>query len=65
MLDLVMTLQDAYDGDRLKIVADELVKRLTFKDKISAPSWVIYEDGSLSPLTSDNFSFLLKNKSAF
>ena len=65
MLDLVMTLQDAYDGDRLKIVAEELVKRLTFKEKISAPYWVIYEDGSLSPLTSDNFSFLLKNKVAF
>ena len=56
MLDLVMTLQDAYDGDRLKIVAEELVKRLTFKEKISAPYWVIYEDGSLSPLTSQESS---------
>lgn len=65
MLDLVMTLQDAYDADRLKVVADELVKRLTFNEKVSTPYWVIYEDNSLSPLTSDNFSFLLKNKAAF
>ncbi len=65
MLDYVLTLQDTYDNERLKVVADELVKRLTSKEKMAKPYWVIYEDSFLSPLTSDNFAFLLKNKAAF
>lgn len=47
------------------MVADELVKRLTSKEKMAKSYWVIYEDSFLSPLTSDNFAFLLKNKAAF
>lgn len=65
MLDYVLTLQDAYDREQLKIVAEELIKRLSFSEKVSRAYWVIFEDSSLTPLTSDNFAFLLKNKAAF
>lgn len=65
MFDFVQSLRNANFLRRAEDVADELVKHLTFDEKVSAAYWMLYESDLFTPFASDNFTFLLENKAAF
>ena len=65
MYDYLMTLINAADYENALKVSDTLMTRLTDNEKLDKKYWPVFSNYWLSPVSSDNFEFLLSHKTEF
>lgn len=65
LAEYVTQLLGSYESDKAQTVAAELLAQLSDEEKTSKEFWSVYSNQDLSGLNSENFAFIVKNKSKY